>query len=79
VPSLHPGWRVIGLLIAGVFFAMAARGIRRGQFDDPETGTLARARNPIVFWLSTLGLLLMGLYLLGVALGVPLLGVPRGS
>jgi hypothetical protein len=28
----------------------------------------------VLFWLSTLGLVLMGLYFLGVALGVPLLG-----
>jgi hypothetical protein len=41
----------------------------RGRFDDPETGLLERARNPVAFWLSALGLALMGLYLLAVALG----------
>jgi len=71
VPSLHPGWRIIGLLLAIVFFGLAARGIVRGRFDDPETGLLERVRNPMVFWLSAVGLVLMGLYLLAAALGLP--------
>jgi hypothetical protein len=71
MPSLHPGWRIIGLLLAFVFFGLATSGIVRGRFGDPETGLLERARNPMVFWLSVIGLVLMGLYLLAVALGLP--------
>jgi hypothetical protein len=62
MPSLHPAWRIIGLLLAVVFFGLAVGGIVRGRFDDPETGLLERARNPVVFWLSALGLVLMALY-----------------
>ena len=69
--SLHPGWRIIGFLAAVLFFAMAAGGLTRGRFDDPETGSLERARSPLLFWLCTLGLVLMGLYLLAVALELP--------
>jgi hypothetical protein len=77
MPSLHPAWRVIGLLLAVVFLRMAGAGVVRGRFDDPETGLLERARNPVAFWLSALGLVLMGLYLLAVAL-VPTLPWPAG-
>jgi hypothetical protein len=72
MPSLHPGWRIIGLLVALAFFGMAASGIMRGRFDDPETGILERARSPVLFWLSTFGLVFMGLYFLAIALGAPL-------
>jgi hypothetical protein len=58
-----------GLLLALVFLGMAAGVVVRGRFDDPETGLLERARNPVAFWLSALGLVLMGLYLLAVGLG----------
>jgi hypothetical protein len=65
---LPPDLRIIGLLLSVVFLAKAAGGIVRGRFDDPETGLLGRARNPVAFWLSTFGLVLMGLSLLAVAL-----------
>jgi hypothetical protein len=51
MPSLHPAWRIVGLVLAVVFLGLAA-------------GLLERARNPVAFWLSALGLVLMGLYLL---------------
>jgi hypothetical protein len=70
MPSLHPAWRIIGLLLAVVFLGLAIGGIVRGRFDDPETGLLERGRNPVAFWLSALGLVLMGAYLLVVALGL---------
>ncbi|HZE76449.1 MAG TPA: hypothetical protein VE091_14145 [Gemmatimonadales bacterium] len=70
MPSLHPGWRIIGFLAAILFFGLAAGGIMQGRFQDPETGTLDRAGHPLLFWLSTLGLVLMGSYLLAIALGM---------
>jgi len=62
---------MIGLLLAVVFLGLAVGGIVRGRFDDPET-LLERGRNPVAFWLSALGLVLMGAYLLVVALGLTL-------
>ena len=71
MPSLHPGWRIIGLLVAAVFLGMAVRGIRRGRFEDPETGPLDRVQSPVLFWFSAALLVCMGLYLLAVAVGLP--------
>jgi hypothetical protein len=34
MPSLHPAWRIIGLLLAVVFLGLAVGGIVRGRFDD---------------------------------------------
>jgi hypothetical protein len=56
MPSLHPAWRIIGLLLALVFLGMAAGGVVRGRFDDPETGLLERVRNPVAFWPSAIAL-----------------------
>jgi hypothetical protein len=47
MPSLHPAWRIIGFLPALVFLESAAGGVVRGRFEDPETGLLERARNPV--------------------------------
>jgi hypothetical protein len=43
---MHPAWRVIGVLAATLFFGMAAAGVARGKFDDPETGVVQRQLNP---------------------------------
>jgi hypothetical protein len=50
--SLHPGWRIIGLLLATAFFAAAGAGLVRGYFSDPETGLCDRRKNPVWFWLT---------------------------
>jgi non-ribosomal peptide synthetase component E (peptide arylation enzyme) len=56
MPSLHPAWRIIGLFLALVFLGMAAGGVVRSRLDDPETGLLERAGNPLAFWLSAIAL-----------------------
>jgi hypothetical protein len=79
MPSLHSGWRIIGLLAAVVFLGMALRGVVRGRFDDPETGTLNRVEHPVLFWLCVAALVVMGLYLLAVAVGLPWLAGPTAN
>jgi hypothetical protein len=66
---LHPGWQIVGLLAAMLFFGMAITGVVRGRFEDPETGLCDRTRNPVLFWVIVGVLTLLGLYLLAVSLG----------
>ena len=66
---MHPAWRVILLIAAGLCLGAAARGLGRGWFADEDGDRVASDEQPAQFWFNVGCLALMGLYLGAVSLG----------
>ena len=68
------GLRVIATLIGGGFLAYAALSVFRGTLYDADEGHIDQRTRPLAFWLSVVGMTLLGLFILGVGWRWPLVG-----
>ena len=58
--------RAVATLVGGGFIVYPAIAIVRGTFYDSDDGPIARAKQPLTFWLSVVLMTLLGLFILGV-------------
>jgi hypothetical protein len=68
------GLRVVTTLIGGGFLAYAAIAVFRGTLYDVDEGRIDQAARPMAFWLSVVGMTLLGLFILGIGWRWPLVG-----
>ena len=64
--SGQEGLRAVATLVGGGFLLFGAFSVWRGTFYDSDEGPIDRAERPMAFWLSVLGVTLLGLFILGV-------------
>ena len=60
------GLRLVSTFIGGGFIAYAAIAVCRGSLYDADEGLIDQVNRPLAFWLSVLGMTLLGLFILGV-------------
>ncbi|HEY3168341.1 MAG TPA: hypothetical protein VGK57_13980 [Candidatus Binatia bacterium] len=60
------GLRLVSTLIGGGFIAYAAIAVCRRSLYDVDEGLIDQVNRPLAFWLSVLGMTLLGLFILGV-------------
>ena len=68
------GLRAIATLIGGGFVAYAVVAVFRGTLYDADEGRIDLAARPLAFWMSVVGMVLLGLFILGVGWRWPLVG-----
>jgi len=68
------GLRVIVTLIGGGFILYSAISIYRGTLYDVDMGRIDEDTRPLAFWLSVVGMTLLGLFILGVGWRWPIVG-----
>ena len=66
------GLRVVATVIGGGFVAFAALAVLRGTLYDADEGRIDLAARPLAFWMSVVGMVLLGLFILGVGWRWPL-------
>ena len=65
------GLRVVATLIGG-FVAYAVLAVLRGTLYDADEGRIDLTARPLAFWMSVVGMILLGLFILGVGWRWPL-------
>ena len=60
------GLRFVATIVGGGFVVYAIAGMFRGTLYDSDEGWIDQAERPVAFWLSVLGMILLGLFILGV-------------
>jgi hypothetical protein len=60
------GLRFVSTLIGGGFIVYAVVAFFRGRLYDVDEGPIDQLSRPLAFWLSVLGMMLLGLFILGV-------------
>jgi hypothetical protein len=68
------GLRVLATLIGGGFLLYTARAVFRGTLYDVDIGRINQDARPVAFWLSVLGMVLLGLFILGIGWRWPMVG-----
>lgn len=68
------GLRIFTTLIGGGFLIYAVLAVFRGTLYDVDEGRIDQEARPLAFWLSVVGMTLLGLFILGVGWRWPLVG-----
>jgi hypothetical protein len=68
------GLRAGCTLIGGGFLTHAAIAVLRGTLYDVDEGQIDRDARPVAFWLSVIGMSLLGLFIVGVGWRWPIVG-----
>lgn len=68
------GLRLVATLIGGGFLVYAARAVFRGTLYDVDEGRIDQETRPLAFWLTVVGMILLGLFILGVGWQWPVVG-----
>jgi hypothetical protein len=68
------GLRIVASLIGGGFLVYAVLAVFRGTLYDVDEGRIDQEARPLAFWLSVIGMILLGLFILGVGWRWPLVG-----
>lgn len=68
------GLRAVATLVGGGFVGYAILAVLRGTLYDADEGRIDLAARPLAFWMSVVGMVLLGLFILGVGWRWPLVG-----